>query len=102
MLTKMFAVYDGKAAAFGTPFFLPAVGLAVRAFTDLVADPKTTVSRYPSDFTLFQVGEFDDLKGRVIPLSPHLNLGLASAFVVETKTMLESALPVVAGKDGAR
>lgn len=81
MITKVFAIYDGKAGAFMSPFCQPAVGLAVRMFTDLVADEKTTVCRYPSDFTLFQIGEFDDGKGVLAPLEPHLNLGLASAFV---------------------
>lgn len=81
MLIKGFAVFDVKAGNFAPPFFMPSVGLAVRAFTDLVNDVRSTVNKYPGDFTLFQVGEFDDVKGIFIPLAHNVNLGLALEFV---------------------
>lgn len=80
MKTKVFAVYDSKASCFGVPFFMGTVGLAVRAFTELVNDPKSSPNRFPMDFGLFQIGEFDDIKGVLEPLACNINLGLASEF----------------------
>lgn len=88
MITKAFAVYDSKAVVYGTPFFMGAVGLAVRAFTDLVNDPKSSVSRYPEDFSLFELADFDDTKGVFIPKIP-VNLGLASGYVKSVKSVTE-------------
>lgn len=78
MITKMFAVYDSKAQVYGTPFCMGTIGLALRAFTDLAKDPQSTVSKYPQDFSLFQVGEYDDQLGQV-SASVHINLGLAAS-----------------------
>lgn len=76
MKTKMFSVFDTKAACFGTPFFMPKEAMAIRAFTDLVNDPKSTVGMHPEDFVLHSVGEFDDELGIVVSDKP---VGLISA-----------------------
>lgn len=81
MKTKVFSVYDHKAAVYGTPFFMPNVAMAVRAFTDLVEDNRTMVSKHPEDFVLYQVGEFDDDRGVLNALDPKIDLGTASNFV---------------------
>lgn len=79
MVTKMFSVYDSKAAVFSVPFFMPSIGLAIRSFTDLSNDPGTMVFKHPEDFSLFVVGEFDDEKGTAVAVS-HQNLGTAASY----------------------
>lgn len=64
MILKTFSLFDRKAGAFMTPFFMPSRGQAVRALLDLVSDPATTVSRHPGDFALFELAEYDDQLGR--------------------------------------
>lgn len=81
MKMKMFSVYDGKAQAFAAPFFMPAVGVAIRAFTDLANDKNTSVAKHPTDYSLFEIGEFDDGDASVVRRTPPLNLGLASSFI---------------------
>lgn len=81
MNTLAFAVYDLKALCYGVPFFMPNVGSAVRAFSDVANDTQSAISRHPSDYVLFQVGEFDDNKGTLNPIVPLISLGLASDFV---------------------
>jgi len=66
MILKMFSVYDSKAEAYMQPFFLNSRGLAIRSFTDLANDPKTSVYQYAADFTLFELGEFDDNGAKII------------------------------------
>lgn len=63
-----FAVRDTKAEAFtGTPVFVVARGLAVRGFSDAVNNPQSEMGQHPADFTLFEIGEFDQVSGKLLP-----------------------------------
>lgn len=82
---KCFAVYDVKVKAFLTPFFSPTASAACRVMRELVHDPASMVGKYPEDFTLYQVGEFDDMAGELTPETP-------PKFVIK----LDSLVPFVA------
>ena len=43
--------------------------MAVRAFGDIVNDPRTMINKHPADFTLVSVGEVDDAVGVLRPLA---------------------------------
>lgn len=60
------SIKDRAAEAFGRPFFLPAVGVAVRSFQDEVNRPAedNQVYQHPDDFDLYELGLFDDSNGR--------------------------------------
>jgi len=58
-----FSIYDTKAEAFMPPFFMPSVGLGIRAFSDVCKDANSNVGKHLSDFRLYKVGEFDDNSG---------------------------------------
>jgi len=81
MVHGIFCVYDSKARAYLPPFFLHTVEMAQRAFADCANDQGHAFCRNSGDYTLYQVGEFDDLVGVVKARGPHLNLGLATAYV---------------------
>lgn len=69
MKRLMIAVRDSAAAAFNTPFCAPSTGLAIRSFRDEVnrkADGNL-MNTHPEDFELYQVGEYDEDTGTVIP-----------------------------------
>lgn len=70
MILHCFSLFDRKAGAFMTPFFMPSRGLAVRAVTDLATDLSTTVARHSGDFALFELGVFDDHLGRFTDAIP--------------------------------
>lgn len=59
MKSEVFSIYDSKVALFSSPFFMRSAAEAVRAFTDTVNNPDTTIHRHPDDYTLFKLGEFD-------------------------------------------
>lgn len=67
MKIKMFAVHDSKAEAYLQPFSMRSKGEAIRAFQNSVNDPQTQFNKYPADFTLFEIGEYDELTGQIIP-----------------------------------
>lgn len=70
MQLRIFALYDIKSGAHGTPFFMHHVGEAVRACIDLGQDAQTTVGRHPADFALHELGTFDTDTGLITPQQP--------------------------------
>lgn len=100
MKTKVFSVFDSKAAVFGTPFFMPTEGAAVRAFTDAANDGGTLLSKHPEDFSLFLIAEFDDGIG-VFEELKHQNFGLASSFKKVLPSMQDLVQVVKPVKNGS-
>lgn len=72
---KVFTIFDGKANAYLRPFSLPSSAHAIREVSEVMQQPTGPFSDYPEDFTLFEVGEFDDETGEVQPLLKHEPLG---------------------------
>lgn len=59
----IFAVYDKKAMVFFPPFTVENVVSAVRGLEDTVNSPGNVINRYPDDFALYKLGEFDNVSG---------------------------------------
>lgn len=91
MLIKVFAVYDSKAEAYMQPFFMQSRGAAIRAFDSTVNNPETQFYKYPTDFTLFEIGEYDELHGKLIPSKTPISCGLALEFKKQTELPLNQA-----------
>lgn len=81
MVVKVFSVYDSKAEAFLRPMFLQSKGLALRSFIEAIHDKGHDFSKYAGDFTLFEIGEFDDNKGEIVCYSVKVKLGCAIEFL---------------------
>lgn len=75
MKLKIFSIFDVKAEAYLPPFFLPTVGMATRAFKDCVNQQGHQFCENPGDYTLFELGEFDDVKGEIQTRAAHKSLG---------------------------
>lgn len=69
MITKLFVIYDAKAKFYNKPFNLPNEATALRTFTDLTNDPNTDICKHPEDFTLFEIGSYDDEHAKLTPLT---------------------------------
>lgn len=76
----IFSVYDSKAAAFIPPFYTPTKGMAVRSFKDAANDPTHAFFRNGEDYTLFQLGWFDDHTGMCEWFETKMPLGTALEF----------------------
>lgn len=61
------SVFDAKAEAFMQPVFVQAKGQAIRSFSDAINDASTNFGKHPEDYTLFVVGEWDELDGTLYP-----------------------------------
>lgn len=60
------AVRDSAVNAFSRPFFVPAVGAAVRAFGDEVSRVDSDMHKHPEDFELYELGTFDEESGVLV------------------------------------
>lgn len=72
---KIFVVYDSAAEYYGTPFFVRSTGEAIRSFTQAAHDPQTLVHRHPDQFTLFEIGVYDEQRGNIEMYTAHKSLG---------------------------
>ena len=64
MSVKVFSVFDCKAEAYMVPMFMQSRGVAIRSFGAAAADEKHDFSKYAEDYTLFELGEFDEATGQ--------------------------------------
>lgn len=84
MRLKVFSVFDSKAAAYLPPFFQATAGMAARVFQDACHDEKHQFNRHAGDYTLFQIGEYDDETGKLVALDKFINLGMASEVLAKS------------------
>ena len=66
MKLQIYSVYDNKAGTWMKPFYAQNNAVAQRTFSDATNDPNSLFNKHPTDFVLFQVGEWDDQKGTLI------------------------------------
>lgn len=68
---KLFSVYDKQVSAFGPLFPARAVGEALRTIMDAMVDQSSHLGKHPADFSLFEIGEWDDQVGHLKQESDH-------------------------------
>lgn len=81
MIHKVFTIYDDKAEMYLPPFCFKTAGQATRAFMESCNDPQHQFNKHPEDFTLFELGTYDDDNARFeIGATPH-GLGKALEYI---------------------
>jgi len=80
MLLRVFTMRDIKAQAFVRPFFVQTVAVAFRAIAESANEPNSQFGRYPHDFELWEIGEWDDIQGEIIPRHA-VNHGLVAVII---------------------
>lgn len=74
MTKNIYTIYDEKAQAYLQPFFLDTDLVAKRTMFDCLSDPDHNFSRHPADYTLFNIGTFDNSTG-VFEILTKISLG---------------------------
>lgn len=77
MRYKMFTIYDSKVEAFCPPFFHAHNGDALREFEEMANDPKSKICNYAQDYSLFEIGSFDNSNSSITMLTSPISLALA-------------------------
>lgn len=83
MKLQVFAIFDSKAEAFIQPWFSQTIGTAIRSFEQAVNEDGHHFQKFSGDYTLFHLGDFDQVKGNFTQLKSPTNLGLAITFMKE-------------------
>jgi hypothetical protein len=91
MLMSVFAIYDAGISTWMPPIFVRNKGEILRWFMDCVNDPQSKLSKYPSDYTLFEVGSWDDDKCKFDLLKTPVSIGIAIEYVKAKTVDLENA-----------
>lgn len=81
MIKKLYSVKDVKSGLFNAPMMFVTKGEAIRGFTQAANDNGTMVGKYPEDFGLYELGEFNDESAKITVYDTPYHLGNASDFV---------------------
>ncbi len=66
MILKIFTIYDSKGELYLQPFYEQTVGQALRAFSDTCNEPDHPFYKHAEDFTLFELGAYDNTSAEFI------------------------------------
>lgn len=80
MILFVYSIYDEKVESYSQPFFAATNSAAIRMFTDLATDGQSTIYKHPQDYTLYQIGKWDDEKGQIESFDNLNNLGRANEY----------------------
>ncbi|WNK13782.1 MAG: nonstructural protein [Microvirus sp.] len=84
-MLQIVALFDQAVEAFGTPFFVPHIGSAVRSFTDEASNPESAIYKHPTDYSLYHIGTFDPASGALDSFEHKLRLARAQDFSTNLK-----------------
>lgn len=81
MLQLLFSVFDSKANMFLEVFTSATAAVAIRSFETAARKEGHQFNTYAADYTLFQVGSFNQGTAELIKEKTPINLGLAVSFL---------------------
>lgn len=65
MKLNIYSLFDKKAATFHQPFYSTHDGVAQRMVAASAADVNSSLGQFPSDYSLYRIGTFDDQNAEV-------------------------------------
>lgn len=81
MKEKAFTVYDSKSEIYSRPMYAATTEAGKRLFHQAVNQEGSQYGMYGGDYTLFEIGTWDDNKGEVTMHKVHVNHGAAIAYL---------------------
>ncbi len=66
MKTNLYAIYDTACGVYTKMVFAQADGMVTREFQDLVNDAESAIGQHPEDYSIFRLGNFNDLTGLIV------------------------------------
>lgn len=75
MQQRLFSIYDEKAQAWLPPFAFIHQAQALRAFSDCLNSKDHQFAQHPEDYTLAQIGEWDEQSGVLVSFEKKTILG---------------------------
>lgn len=88
MILQVFTVHDQKVGAYLPPFCLANKAQALRAFTDTCSDINHAFNKHPEDYTLFDLGTYDDSNAVFVSNVTPISLGTGLEHLTEVPTAI--------------
>jgi len=91
---KVFSIFDSKGEVYWPPRFYINAGVALRDFADAVQAAKgdNALAQHPEDYTLFEIGNWEEREGDLIAYDAKIALGVGIEYVNREKAKL-AAVP---------
>lgn len=67
-MLNVYALYDVKSQSFADPFYAVNNYVAMRILAGVICEGDSYIAKFPEDYRCYKLGEFDDKKGKLIPL----------------------------------
>lgn len=80
MIKHFYSIYDSKAEYYATPVLIESRGAAIRMFATMVNEVDHQFNKYPEDYVLFELGDWDEETGVITPHSAPISLGVGSNY----------------------
>lgn len=78
---RIFSIRDLKSGHFNQPAFDKDSFTALRSFETLINESDSLIKRYPNDFALYELAEFNALTGEITSHNPPRELATAISLV---------------------
>ena len=66
MKTNSYVIYDNQAKKYNSPMLLANDAVAIRTIRNELINPNSQIALSPSDYSLYQNGEYDDETGLTV------------------------------------
>ena len=84
MVKKVVTLYDQKASVYLQPMMFPSLGAALRDIAD-GTQGDGLIAKHPSDFQIFELGEWDDTSCKFELLDAKINHGTVQELLGKTQ-----------------
>lgn len=81
MKEKAFTIFDSKSEIYARPMYAATTEAGQRLFHSAVNQEGSQYGKYGGDYTLFEIGEWNDNKGEIVMHKAHQNLGTALTYL---------------------
>ncbi len=90
MMLQIFTVYDVKANAYLQPMYLNNEALAIRFVQTTLMDDTHMFSKFPTDFVLYHIGEWDNVTCKTTLLEQPLEVAPLNALIGKTHEQIKA------------
>lgn len=77
---QVFEIYDLKGLYYEKPIFLRSKGDALREWQTIANDESIKIGKFPEDFCLYHIGEFDEITGKIEQFKAPVSMGKAAEY----------------------
>ncbi|AXL14723.1 nonstructural protein [Microviridae sp.] len=91
MKLQIFTIFDSKTQAYLPPSFLQNEEVALRSIRDVLKDPNHQFTKNPEDYSLWQIGLFDDEKGKITATPAPVHIASCHELIEVTDQQFEAA-----------